>query len=186
MTHSLHASPSSGDEETSPPHPVSVDGGCDSERSATDMQAEVLQQFRVVFNAVKTHFQRVERQAGVGGAQIWALSVIRDRPDIGVGDLAEALNVRQPTASILVRGLTDHALITHTRRASDRRAVLLRVTPKGDELLRTIPAPHAGILPDALASLDDETLTRLAHDLAVLIQRLQVDPEARKRPLASL
>jgi len=28
----------------------------------------VLRQFRVVFNAVKTHFRQVEREAGVGGA----------------------------------------------------------------------------------------------------------------------
>ena len=44
----------------------------------------VLRQFRVVFNAVKTHFRQVEREAGVGGAQLWALSVIDRRPGIGV------------------------------------------------------------------------------------------------------
>ncbi len=63
----------------------------------------VLRQFRQVFNAVKTHFQQVERQAGVGGAQVWALSVVRERPGIGMNDLARALDVRQPTASNLVQ-----------------------------------------------------------------------------------
>ncbi|HWJ96252.1 MAG TPA: MarR family transcriptional regulator, partial [Telluria sp.] len=44
----------------------------------------VLRQFRIVFNAVKTHFRQVEREAGVGGAQLWALSVIERTPGIGV------------------------------------------------------------------------------------------------------
>ena len=38
----------------------------------TDMEKTtlVLRRFRVVFNAVRTHFQQVESQAGLGGAQI--------------------------------------------------------------------------------------------------------------------
>ena len=31
---------------------------------------------------MKTHFQQVERAAGLGGAQLWALSIVRDRPGI--------------------------------------------------------------------------------------------------------
>ncbi|HAV36987.1 MAG TPA: MarR family transcriptional regulator, partial [Massilia sp.] len=50
-----------------------------------------LRQFRIVFNAVKNHFRQVERDAGLGGAQLWALSVIAQSPGIGVTDLARAL-----------------------------------------------------------------------------------------------
>src|SRR3990167_10270887 len=59
--------------------------------------AVVLRQFRVVFNAVKTHFQHVERQAGVGGAQLWALSVVAGHPGIGVGELALKMDIHQST-----------------------------------------------------------------------------------------
>lgn len=67
--------------------------------------ARVLRRFRLVFNAVKTHFQQVEKRTGLGGAQLWALSIIRQRPDIGVGDLANAMDIHQSTASNLVRAL---------------------------------------------------------------------------------
>ena len=40
--------------------------------------ARVLQQFRQIFNAVKTHFQQVEKKVGVGGAQVWALAVMKE------------------------------------------------------------------------------------------------------------
>ena len=129
----------------------------------------VLRQFRLVFNTVKTHFQQVEKRAGLGGAQVWALSVVRDRPGIGVNQLARAMDVRQPTASNLVRSLTDQELIEVRRDERDGRAVKLHLRPAGGRLLRRAPGPFAGVLPEALASLDEGTLDRLEADLAVLI-----------------
>lgn len=43
----------------------------------------VLLQFRMVFGAVRSHFQKVEQAVGLGGAQVWALSVIAGTPGIG-------------------------------------------------------------------------------------------------------
>ena len=146
----------------------------------------VLQQFRIVFNAVKTHFQQVERRSGVGGAQIWALSLIRDRPGIGVGDLAIALNVRQPTASNLVRNLAQQELIEVRREGPDCRAVQLHATTEGRKVLRRTPGPFAGVLPEALATLDDESLEQLEKHLGVLIKHLGADERAATKPLAQL
>jgi hypothetical protein len=39
-----------------------------------DAATRVLRQFRQVFNAVKSHFRKVERVAGIGGEQPWAFS----------------------------------------------------------------------------------------------------------------
>jgi hypothetical protein len=67
--------------------------------------ARALRQFRRVFNTVTSHFQQVERAAGVGAAQVWALAVVQERPGIGLTGLAQAMDVRQPTASNLVKAL---------------------------------------------------------------------------------
>lgn len=146
----------------------------------------VLRQFRLVFNTVKTHFQQVEKRAGVGGAQVWALSVIRDRPGVGVNDLARAMDVRQPTASNLVRALSDQALIDVRQHERDRRAVTLHLLPAGARLLRRAPGPFAGVLPEALAGLDTKTLDRLERDLAVLIQALGADERGARIPLSQM
>jgi len=146
----------------------------------------VLQQFRVVFNAVKTHFQQVERKAGVGGAQVWALSVIRDRPGIGVNALATTLNVKQPTASNLVRNLSQQGLIEVRREGPDRRAVQLYATGPGCSVLKRAPGPFAGVLPEALAGLDPNTLAQLEANLAALIQHLGADDQGATIPLAQL
>lgn len=135
----------------------------------------VLRQFRLVFNSVKTHFQQLENRAGLGGAQVWALSVVRDRPGLGVNELARAMDVRQPTASNLVKSLGDQDLIEVRRDERDGRAVRLHLRPAGARVLRRAPGPFAGVLPEALASLDAVTLDRLEADLALLIEVLGAD-----------
>ncbi len=148
--------------------------------------ARVLRRFRLVFNAVKTHFQQVEKRAGVGGAQVWALSVIGSQPDIGVGGLAQAMDIHQTTASNLVKALVEREMVAAGRNAPDRRAVQLRITPAGTRILRKAPGPFAGVLPEALAGLDAVTLSRLDHDLGALIALLQADGRAAQIPLAQL
>jgi DNA-binding MarR family transcriptional regulator len=143
----------------------------------------VLRQLRLVFNTVKGHFREVEKKTGVAGAQVWAMSVIRDRPGIGVGELASALDVHQSTASNLLKPLIEGGLVASERAADDRRALRLRVTARGLAILRKAPAPESGVLPAALARLDHETLGRLEKDLEGLIDLLHPDRRAAKMPM---
>ena len=136
-----------------------------------------------MFNAVKTHFQQVEKKAGVGGAQLWALSIVRERPDIGVNDLAKAMDIHQSTASNLVKTLIARELIVGAKNGSDRRTVQLRMLPAGNAVLRRAPGPLTGVLPQALASLDARTLKRMDADLAKLITALDADERAANIPL---
>lgn len=146
----------------------------------------VLRQFRQVFNTVKTHFAQVEKRAGVGGAQVWALSVIQDQPGVGVTELARRMDIHQTTASNLVRTLVGSALVAAERKGSDRRAVQIHLLPAGARVLRKAPGPFAGVLPGALAQLDAPTLQRLEADLGALLALLQADDRAAAIPLAPL
>jgi DNA-binding MarR family transcriptional regulator len=148
--------------------------------------AQVLRRFRLVFNAVKTHFQQIEKKAGLGGAQVWALSIVRAHPGIGVGRLARAMDVHPSTASNLVKTLVERGMVEAAKDGADRRAVQLRVLPAGSRLLRRMPGPFAGVLPDALARLDRRTLKRLDRDLAALIELLGADQRAAGIPLSEL
>jgi DNA-binding MarR family transcriptional regulator len=158
----------------------------DKQDAATVPATRVLRQFRVVFNAVKAHFRQVEREAGVGGAQLWALSVIDARPGIGVTDLSRELDIHQSTASNLIKSLVERGLVAANREGLDRRSVALRVQPAGQEVLGRAPMPFAGVLPDALSSLAPATLARLEEDLQSLIVMLEADEAGAKVPLAQL
>lgn len=140
----------------------------------------VMRQFRIVFNAVKAHFRQVEREAGVGGAQLWALAVIQRTPGIGVTDLARELDIHQSTASNLTRALIERGLVSAGRESVDRRTVALRLLPAAEDVLKAAPMPFTGVLPDALSSLDPATLARLEQDLGELITALAADESAAK------
>jgi DNA-binding MarR family transcriptional regulator len=146
----------------------------------------VLRQFRQVFNAVKSHFQQVEKTVGMGGAQVWALSVVREQPGIGVGALARAMSIHQSTASNLVRTLIDREMLVAVKQGADRRAVQLNLLPAGARVLRNAPGPFAGLLPDALKALPPETLARLQADLDQVIDKIAADEAAAHVPLSQL
>ena len=146
----------------------------------------VLLQFRMVFGAVRSHFQKVEHAVGLGGAQVWALSVIAAQPGLGVGQLASALNIRQPTASNMLKALQARGLVTAKKSETDRRVLQLFITAEGQSLLDAVPGPPMGVLPSALMSLPTEALQRLENDLNALVDRLAIDPKAAQTPLADL
>lgn len=146
----------------------------------------VLRRFRVVFNAVRSHFQQVENQAGLGGAQIWALSVVRDHPGIGVSGLAAAMDIHQSTASNLVRAMLKRDLIQAVKGVHDRRSIELSILPGGIEVLGRVSGPFEGVLPTALAQLPPQTLERLDQDLRALIDVLHADETVEQTPLANL
>lgn len=148
--------------------------------------ARVLRRFRLVFNAVRTHFAQVEKKTGVGGAQLWALSIIRARAGIGVNDLARSMDVHQSTASNLVRSLVERELVVAAKDGPDRRAVQLRVTAAGGRVLKRAPGPLTGVLPQALGRLDAGTLKRLDTDLTALITALGADERGANIPLGQI
>lgn len=152
----------------------------------TVTNAQVLRRFRVVFNTVRGHFQQVEKQAGVGGAQVWALSVIRDQPGIGMGGLAKSMDIHQSTASNLVKALQKKEMLSMTKAVVDRRNVELTILPAGLAVLAKVTGPFEGVLPEALGQLPPETLARMDRDLSELIQLLKADEKAGGIPLGQL
>jgi DNA-binding MarR family transcriptional regulator len=151
-----------------------------------DSAAQALRQFRVLFNSVRTHFRQVEKETGLGGAQVWALSLIQKNPGLGVSEVAAGMDIHQSTASNLIKGLLKKQLITLNKSAIDKRVVELRVTPEGKKALKKMPGPFEGVLPDALRRLDDTALSNLNRELAKLVRLLEADEGAGNIPLAQL
>lgn len=148
--------------------------------------SKVLRRFRVVFNAVRTHFRQMEKEVGLGGAQVWALSIIAETPRIGMGGIAQAMDIHQSTASNLVKALQKKGLIEIEKAQEDRRNVCIKITAAGKKLLLKVKGPFAGVLPRALEELDVAVLKRLDKDLERLIKVLDADESAAEIPLANI
>lgn len=140
--------------------------------TSSTLDLEVLKQFRVIFKSVRKHFSLIEEQAGVSGAQLWALHAIASSPGLRVTELARAMSVHQSTASNLVEKLVELSYVRREKSLEDSRAILLFVTPQGAEQLSQAPGPVRGILPDALEKLPDEVLVELNRNLSLLLAQM--------------
>ena len=104
-----------------------------------DQAARVLRQFRLIFSTIRRHFQTMEKQSGIGGAQVWALSLVAQHPGLGVTRLADLMDIHQSTTSNLVKSLIKSGLLHSEKSVHDRRVVELYVLPEGLKLLKKIP-----------------------------------------------
>jgi len=136
------------------------------------MASEALRQFRVIFGAVRQHFQAVEKSCGVSGAQIWAMAALHQSPGLKVSELAQALSIHASTASNLLDKIEKAGLIRRERNSADQRVVRLYLTEAGEQALGKAPQPLTGILTHALGQLPEDTLARLNQDLNSLIAHM--------------
>jgi len=144
---------------------------------------ESLQHFRLIFKSVKKHFQWVEQQTGVNGAQLWALSVVVEKPGLRVTELAGTLAIHQSTASNLVDKLVRQKFVRRERSSEDQRIVYLFPEALGRRLVKHAPKPIQGVLPDALGRLPTADLTKLNALLSSVVRNMKVRDTSGKTSL---
>lgn len=103
---------------------------------------------------------------GVTVGQVSILAAIRDRPGIGVAELASREGISVPSISAHVDKLEASALITRRRDvALDRRRVGLAITPDGQKVLRRVRSRRTAWLAARLATLTPQQ--RASVDAAI-------------------
>lgn len=152
-----------------------------------ELAREALRQFRVIFGAVRQHFQSVEKACGVSGAQVWVMATLAESPGMRVSQLANALSIHQSTASNLLDKIEKSGLIRRERSSKDQRVVQLYLTAAGEAALARAPKPFTGLLTYALGKLSLESLQGLNRDLNLVIEGMErVDTAAADRPISEL
>ncbi len=145
----------------------------------------VLKQFRELFRVSQQHFQRIESNCGVSGAQLWALSELAGGPGLTVSQLARKMSIHLSTSSNLLDKLEAHGYVRRERGSDDQRTVHLYLTASGQQVLEKAPRPVEGVIPDALAKMPAGALQSLQRNLSLLLDLASVrNPKAALRPLA--
>ena len=118
------------------------------------------------------HLLRLVRKqdaaAGIGPAQLSALSVLVFGGPITLGKLAEAEQVKPPTMSRIVSGLERNRLAEREVDAKDSRLVQVRATAKGTRLLHEGRHRRIEYLARNLDFLSGRELENLKAAVAVL------------------
>ncbi len=100
-----------------------------------------LAEFRYQVRRFLRFSEEVARQHGLEPRHHQAMLAIKGLPDGAaptVGELAEQMQVQHHSAVELVDRLAQRGLVKRERSGTDRRQVLLSVTPKGERMLREL------------------------------------------------
>jgi DNA-binding MarR family transcriptional regulator len=80
---------------------------------------------------LQSHSKRMKSDAGVTGPQRLVLRILELVPDIAPSELARILFFHKSTVSIVLRSLEQQNLVRRAPHPTDRRAIVLALTPKG-------------------------------------------------------
>lgn len=126
-----------------------------------------LAEFRFEIRRFLHSSERIARAAGLEPQQHQALLAIKGLPAhraATVGLLAERLLVQHHSAVELVNRLEAKHLLRRTRRAADRRNVLLTLTRRGEKVLKQLALAHRAELKAARSKLLQALMDMVARD----------------------
>ena len=110
----------------------------------------------------------------VSRTEVGVLRTLNDGPR-RITELAAEERVTQPAITLLVNRLEERGWVKRIPDPSDGRAVLVSLTPKGEETFAQLRAEYRALLHEEMATLDDgevETLAAAVEILDKLIARL--------------
>jgi DNA-binding MarR family transcriptional regulator len=127
----------------------------------------LLQTFMDAHSTKEKLRERVGQVVGTGRGKVRVLMQL-EKQSLSLGDIAEALQVDRPYATVLVNQLEEIGLVERTPDPGDRRRKVVALTAAGRRAMReardvlTTPPPQ-------LADLDRADLKRLGAILAKLV-----------------
>lgn len=126
-----------------------------------------------------TVHRRAPESAGFGPiptTELLLLKQVIDHPGCTVGELAQALGLRQPNISAATRVLAERGWVVKEAAPDDRRVTRVRATPTGQAEHEAIAAGWSRPIEDAIAALDAadrQALAAAGDALAALHRQLR-------------
>jgi DNA-binding MarR family transcriptional regulator len=109
---------------------------------ATDSELEdlIVASIRRIVRAVDLHSRQLVEAHGVTAPQLATLAAAERLGPVAIGALARAVHLSQPTVSGILDRLEQHEMARRERSEQDRRSVVVRITKKGEKILRESPS----------------------------------------------
>ncbi len=114
----------------------------------------------------------------ISTAQVKVIFVLHFGGTHTVNQLAEALNIKQSTASHLVEKLVRAGFVSRSDSTRDRRIIELHLTDQGHAIANRLSGmTHKGIVAKWLSQLTEEQRTALGNSLHALLTIIENNPE---------
>jgi len=112
--------------------------------------------------------------------QLKSLFFVSNRGATSLSKLAAALRVTPTNTTGIVDRLLKRGLITRTESPDDRRVLLLRTTPLGDELITELRQKRKERMAELFNRLSEEEAKYMAEALKIMVRVIEVQREETK------
>jgi DNA-binding MarR family transcriptional regulator len=109
----------------------------------------------------------------LGIGQLKTLFFISNRGATTTGKLATALKVTPTNITGIIDRLLEKNLITRTGDPDDRRVLVLRTTPKGDELVAELRQKRRGRMTELFNNLSEKEAEIVAQGLKIMVKAIE-------------
>jgi MarR family transcriptional regulator, transcriptional regulator for hemolysin len=136
--------------------------------TATDSKAAIIADFRASIGELKcVGSERLVRHA-ISMTQRHVMHLLERHGELPMSKLAEMLDASFSNATGLIDRIEERGYVERVRVPSDRRIVLVRITPAGRAILDEVDALRSEAFDRVLGRLDASRLQRLATAMADL------------------
>ena len=125
---------------------------------------------------------------GVSMAQLHIMYTLQRTGEMTMSHLADVLNVSLSNATGLIDRLEERGYITRDRVPTDRRVVMVRVTPEGQRMLGEVDALSDELFRSVLDRLPATQLRGVAHAISALREAVHstVGSMPNRHPVATV
>ena len=118
------------------------------------------------------------KELGLTPAQFGVLTVLQAHPGLGQSSLARALGFDKVTVLRVLRGLQTRGLVTRCPAETNRRNMVVALTPAGEDVLAQAQKPAERAYKRLMAPLDRDQQEQLLQLLQLLTGELEDDARA--------
>ncbi len=137
-------------------------------RSGT-IESEIFSNLRKIIKAVDIYSARLKEMSGISASQLSCLLTLDNTGPLSLSKLSSKVSLSPSMITSIVDQLEKKQLVERKRSSSDRRVILIELTPQGKETLANAPISFQKFLIDGLSSLSSEEKTRLNTSLSKLL-----------------
>jgi DNA-binding MarR family transcriptional regulator len=130
---------------------------------------------RPVLLKLNRHLRREVHSLGVTGGQVALLIQIKQRPGIGMRELASLERISVPGMSKYITKLEEAGLVQRAPVEGDQRRVGLSLTADGHKVLRSVKSKRTAWLSARLRELDPEELDAIDAAIEPLTNLLEAE-----------
>lgn len=134
----------------------------------TELKAAIIADFRASMGELKCISSERLLRKGISMAQLHVLYLVESHGQMPMSRLAEMLDVSLSNATGLIDRVEERHLVERTRVATDRRMVMVCLTPAGRQMLDEIEVVREEILRRVLDELDPPQLAGVASAMVAL------------------